>query len=68
MIAHVVFDLPPDHPFFQGAHYVFHFAGIGDIVPSIERPLDYLSANVMGTVCALEAARRCHETVSQLAA
>ena len=28
--------------------YVFHFAGIGDIVPSIERPVDYLSANVHG--------------------
>jgi len=42
---------------FRGADYVIHFAGIGDIVPSIERPVDYLSTNVMGTVCALEAAR-----------
>ena len=42
---------------FAGARYVFHFAGIGDIVPSIERPLDYMSANVMGTVATLEAAR-----------
>ena len=42
---------------FAGAKYVFHFAGIGDIVPSIERPLDYLSTNVMGTVHVLEAAR-----------
>ena len=47
----------PGDPFFEGADYVFHFAGIGDIVPSIERPVDYLSTNVMGTVCALEAAR-----------
>jgi len=44
-------------PVFAGARYVFHFAGIGDIVPSIDRPVDYLSANVMGTVAALEGAR-----------
>jgi UDP-glucose 4-epimerase len=42
---------------FKGAKYVFHFAGIGDIVPSIERPLEYMSTNVMGTVHMLEAAR-----------
>lgn len=48
----------PDDPSFEGAQYVFHFAGIGDIVPSIERPIEYMSANVMGTVHALEAARR----------
>ena len=49
--------LAPDTPLFAGAEYVFHFAGIGDIVPSIERPTEYMSANVMGTVHALEAAR-----------
>jgi UDP-glucose 4-epimerase len=42
---------------FKGAKYVFHFAGIGDIVPSIERPLEYLSVNVQGTVHMLECAR-----------
>src|SRR5439155_20913088 len=42
---------------FKGAQYVFHFAGIGDIVPSIDRPVDYLSTNVMGTIQVLEAAR-----------
>ncbi|MBM4230459.1 MAG: NAD-dependent epimerase/dehydratase family protein [Gammaproteobacteria bacterium] len=46
-----------NHPAFQGAQYVFHFAGIGDIVPSIEDPFDYLQTNVLGTVRALEAAR-----------
>ena len=50
-------QLTADDPLFHGADYVFHFAGIGDIVPSIERPVDYLSTNVMGTVCVLEAAR-----------
>ena len=47
----------PDDPLFRGAKYVFHFAGIGDIVPSIERPMEYMSANVMGTVHMLECAR-----------
>src|SRR3546814_4012626 len=45
---------------FSGARYVVHFAGIGDIVPSIERPLDYMSANVQGTAHVLEAARAAH--------
>ena len=48
----------PGDPLFRGAHYVFHFAGIGDIVPSIERPAEYMSANVQGTVRMLECARR----------
>lgn len=47
---------PADNPF-AGAQYVFHFAGIGDIVPSIERPMDYMSTNVQGTVHVLECAR-----------
>jgi UDP-glucose 4-epimerase len=44
-------------PIVAGASYVFHFAGIGDIVPSIDRPTEYMSVNVMGTVYVLEAAR-----------
>jgi UDP-glucose 4-epimerase len=50
-------DVMPGDPLFADADYVIHFAGIGDIVPSIERPIDYMSANVQGTVHALEAAR-----------
>jgi len=42
---------------FADAQLVFHFAGIGDIVPSIEQPAEYMSANVQGTVHVLEAAR-----------
>ena len=49
--------LAPNHPAFAGARYVFHFAGIGDIVPSIERPIDYMDVNVQGTVRVLECAR-----------
>ena len=50
-------DLPPDSDAFHGADYVFHFGGIGDIVPSIERPLDYVRSNVNGTLAVLEASR-----------
>ncbi len=42
---------------FKNAKYVFHFAGIGDIVPSIEKPSNYLLTNVQGTVNILEASR-----------
>ena len=50
-------ELAADSALFAGATCVFHFAGIGDIVPSIERPLDYLAVNAQGTVRVLEAAR-----------
>lgn len=50
-------SLQPGDPLFVGARFVFHFAGIGDIVPSIERPAEYMSVNVQGTVAVLEAAR-----------
>jgi UDP-glucose 4-epimerase len=50
-------DIQPDDALFSNATYVFHFAGMGDIVPSIEHPVNYLSTNVMGTVHTLEAAR-----------
>jgi len=47
----------PGDSVFDDAGSVFHFAGIGDIVPSIERPAEYMSANVQGTVQMLECAR-----------
>jgi UDP-glucose 4-epimerase len=50
-------DIRPDEALFAGSRYVFHFAGIGDIVPSIEHPSDYMDVNVQGTVAVLEAAR-----------
>jgi UDP-glucose 4-epimerase len=50
-------DLEPGDQVFSAARYIFHFAGIGDIVPSIERPIEYMSVNVQGTVKVLECAR-----------
>ena len=49
--------LEENSPIFTDARYVFHFAGIGDIVPSIEKPTDYMSTNIQGTVHVLECAR-----------
>jgi UDP-glucose 4-epimerase len=49
--------LTPDSTIFSQAEIVFHFAGIGDIVPSIENPLGYMDTNVQGTVRVLECAR-----------
>lgn len=43
--------------FFSGVEWVFHLAALADIVPSIEKPLDYHRSNVDGTISVLEAAR-----------
>ena len=44
-------------PFFRSTDWVFHLASMADIVPSIERPLDYYRSNVTGTISVLEASR-----------
>lgn len=43
---------------FHGADWVFHLAGLADVVPSIENPRDYYETNVSGTFNVLEAARK----------
>lgn len=42
---------------FYGIDWVFHLAGLADIVPSIEQPKDYYETNVNGTFNVLQAAR-----------
>jgi UDP-glucose 4-epimerase len=44
-------------PCFEGVDWVFHLAGLADIVPSIEHPDAYYSTNVTGTFEVLEACR-----------
>ena len=44
-------------PCFEGIDWVFHLAALADIVPSIQRPLNYLRAGVDATISVLEAAR-----------
>ncbi len=46
-----------DEKIFKNVKYVFHFAGSGDIVPSIENPVHYTNTNVLGTIKVLEASR-----------
>ena len=44
-------------PHFDDAKAVFHLAALADIVPSIQKPLEYYRSNVTGTVSVMEAAR-----------
>tara|TARA_Y100000768_G_scaffold333690_1_gene273928 strand:- start:62504 stop:63496 length:993 start_codon:yes stop_codon:yes gene_type:complete len=50
-------DINRDDSIFKNAFKVFHFAGKGDIVPSIEDPEAYFKTNVYGTLKVLEACR-----------
>ena len=43
-------------PLFDGVDWVFHTAALADIVPSIQRPLEYFRSNVDGTFSVLTAA------------
>lgn len=42
---------------FKKSDWVFHLAGLADIVPSIIEPKKYFNSNVLGTINVLEAAR-----------
>jgi UDP-glucose 4-epimerase len=59
---HDVADAEAIAPLFEGCDWVFHLAGLADIVPSIEQPLRYHRANVSGTVAVLEGARKAGAT------
>ncbi len=50
----------PVGSYFEDIDWVFHIAGLADIVPSIQRPDAYFQANVVGTQRVVEAARK-HE-------
>jgi UDP-glucose 4-epimerase len=47
-------------PLFEGVDWVFHLAGLADIVPSIEEPRAYYAVNVEGTFNVLEYAKEAH--------
>ncbi len=46
-----------DDKIFKNVDWVFHIAGIADIVPSIENPAKYYNSNVTGTLNILEKSR-----------
>ena len=48
-----------NHIFFHSKiDYIFHFAGIGDVVPSIDSPEKYIQTNVNGTMKILGLAKK----------
>jgi len=44
-------------PLFENMDWVFHLAGVADIVPSIENPELYFNVNVLGTMNVLQCAK-----------
>ena len=44
--------------YFKNVDYVFHLAGLADIVPSIENPSKYFKSNVVGTLNVIEASKK----------
>lgn len=55
--SHDIRDVGRDTWLFKNVDFVFHLAGMMDLVPSIEKPEVYMSVNVQGTVSVLQAAR-----------
>jgi len=51
-------------PLFKEVNKVFHLGALADIVPSIERPMNYHHSNVDGTISVLEACR--HNNVKRV--
>ena len=43
---------------FKDVDWVFHVAGLADIVPSIQNPISYFEANVLGTLNIAEACKK----------
>tara|TARA_Y100000294_G_C8544899_1_gene332679 strand:+ start:59 stop:1045 length:987 start_codon:yes stop_codon:yes gene_type:complete len=44
--------------YFENVDWVFHLAGLADIVPSIENPTEYFNSNVIGTFNVLEVSKK----------
>ncbi len=44
--------------YFKGVDYVFHFAALAQIIPSIKNPKKYFKNNVIGTLRVVEAAKK----------
>ena len=44
--------------YFKGVSYVYHLAGLAEIVPSIQNPRKYFINNTLGTLNVLEAAKK----------
>ena len=53
-----IINLEDIRSIFKDVDWVFHFASLADIVPSIENPKNYFSSNVNGTLNVLQACRK----------
>lgn len=53
-----ILSISSNHTIFKSVDYLFHYAGKGDIVPSIDNPKKYFKNNVFGTLNILEACRK----------
>lgn len=47
--------IKPEMDLIKNVNFVFHFAGLGDIVPSIQNPKEYFDVNVTGTMKLIDA-------------
>ncbi len=58
-IRFVQLDISKDNisRFFLNIDWVYHLAGLADVVPSITNPKDYFNCNVLGTLNVLEASK-----------
>jgi len=59
-----IVDRKAIEPMFEGVDWVFHLAGVADIVPSIENPELYFNVNVSGTMNVLQCAK--HANVKKI--
>ncbi len=46
------------YKYFKGVNYVFHLAGLAEIIPSIKNPMKYFINNTLGTLNVLEASKK----------
>ena len=44
--------------YFEGVNYVFHLAGVADMMPSITKPEKYFKSNVVGTFNVVQAVKK----------
>ena len=51
-------NLNINNKYFSDVNYIFHFAGIADLVPSINNPEKYINVNFNGTVNILKLAKK----------
>jgi len=57
LIVEDITTIDLNHKCFYGVSYIIHLAGLGDVIPSIEFPIEYFRVNCYGTARLMEAAK-----------